>query len=198
METETVTRQEPRAGRPWRLTRRQIGRQTAHLALLTAIIALLALALGAVAAGMQASRDEARAVDLALVVAPAAPPTALADHVFELYRRGYTPRLILAGEGQGGLKAQLVERGVPEVSLLSDGASGAGSAELARLLREARAAGAASLLVVTAPAETLLGLKLARDQGLRAYGAPAPARARDPLTLLEASLAYWRYVLLRR
>lgn len=198
MDAETVARQEPRAGRHWRVTRRQIGQQMAHLALLTATVALLALVLGAVAAGMQASRDEARAVDLALVVAPAAPPAALADHVFDLYRRGYTPRLILAGEGQGGLKTQLVERGVPEASLLSDGASGAGAAELTRLLREAHAGGAASLLVVTAPAETLLGLKLARDQGLRAYGAPAPERTLDPLSLLEASLDYWRYVLLPR
>ncbi len=180
----------------WRLNGRAWRRQGAYLAVTLATVALAALALAALAAGLQAGRDEARSADLALVVAPAVPPASLADATFELYRRGYVPRVVIIGEGQAGLKAQLVERGMPEASLESGPSPAPETAELRRRAREAAGAGAASALVVTAPAETLRALKVVRDQGLRAYGAPAPAGGADPLGLLGASARYWQYVLL--
>lgn len=181
------------AAREWRLLGREAARQMSHLALTLAVVALAAIALGAVAAGLQAGRDEARAADLALVVAPAVPPAALADHSFELYRRGYARTMLLVGEGAAALRAQLAERGVPEEGMV-EASTAATAAELRRLAREARS-GAASALVVTAPEEQLRALKIARDQGLRAYGAPQPAASVDPLGLVGASMRYWRYVL---
>lgn len=179
------------AGRPWwRLVRRQAG----YLAATLLAVASVALALSAVATMIQAGRDEARAADVALVLAPAVPPEALADHVFELFRRGYTPTLILAGEGQAGLQAQLVARGIPEAQV--QGADGGAPSELRRLAREALGAGAGSVLVVTRPEGALLTIKIMRDQGLRAYGAPVPPARVEPLAVAEASLRYWQYVLL--
>lgn len=189
---------EPGPGGPggWRPVVRELRRQAMYLAVTALFVALVALALSAVATALQAGRDEARSADMALVVTPPVPPEALADHVFELYRRGYVPGLILAGEGQAGLKAQLVERGMSEALLVSDPAATAVTADLRRLARAARAEGASSLLVVTAPDDTLRVLKIVRDQGLRAYGSPAGAAGVDPLGLLAASLRYWRYLIL--
>ncbi len=179
----------------WRRASRQVWRQGAFLAVLITTLALIALALGAAAAWLQAGRDEARSADLALLVAPAVPAEGLVEHAFELYRRGYVPTLLLTGEGQAGLKAQLVERGVPEAMIISDAAMQAETPDLRRLARQARLEGATSMLVVTAPNETLRSLKIARDQGLNAFGSPPPDAATEPLGLAGASLRYWRYVL---
>lgn len=179
----------------WRRLGRQAARQAGHLLITVTIVALIAIALGAIAAGLQAGRDEARSADLALVVAPAVPPAGLADHSFELYRRGYVRTLLLVGEGTVALRAQMAERGVPEAAIVEAPAA-ATSAELRRLSREARAGAATSALVVTAPEEQLRALKIVRDQGLRAYGAPPPTATVEPLGLVAASVRYWRYVLL--
>lgn len=177
---------------------RQAGRQAAYLGVALATLALAALALAALAVALQSGRDEARSADLALVVAPELPPASLADATFELYRRGYVPRVVIVGAGQAGLKAQLVERGVPEDRLESAPDEEAETAELRRRAREAAAGGASSALVVATPAETLRALKVVRDQGLQAYGSPAGAGGGDPLSLAGASARYWSYVLLGR
>ncbi|NTU78358.1 MAG: DUF218 domain-containing protein [Chloroflexales bacterium] len=176
----------------WRRARRQ----AAYLGVTLALVVLAALSLVVLAAGLQAGRDEARRADLALVVAPAVPPAALADHTFELYRRGFVARVVVAGAGSEGLKAQMVERGVPEAQVVAGGAATAGATALRALAREAHAAGATSILIVTAPAETLTAMKIARDQGLRAYGSPVPGAAFDPPGLALAGIHYWQYALL--
>ncbi|MEI7610790.1 MAG: RNA ligase family protein [Rhodospirillaceae bacterium] len=61
-------------------------------------------------------------------------------------------------------------------------------------LAAAHSGGAQSLLVASAPADQLLSLKVAHDQGLRAYGAPTPTAVLDLLDVLRAALDYWRYV----
>ncbi|HMQ32891.1 MAG TPA: YdcF family protein [Chloroflexaceae bacterium] len=178
-----------------RLVWREVRRQATALAVTVAVVAVVAFGLSLAAAAMQAGRDETRSADLAVVVAPAAPSERMADHAFEVYRRGYVPAVLLAGEGQAGLKAQLLARGVPEAALLSDGA-GAAAPDLRRLARRAADGDAMSALVIAAPEETLLALKIARDQGLRAYGSPTPGAAMTPGGLLGAAARYWRYVLL--
>lgn len=196
--------EEPATGDPqkepvaWRLWWREGWRQAAYLAVTVTVVALIALALGATAAGLQAGRDEARNADLALIVAPPVPPTALADHSVELYRRGYVTTLLIVGEGQAGLVAQLIERGIPETHLASGPPGPLTPGELRRLIGEARPSGASSMLVVAFPGELLRALKLVRDQDVRAYGSPAPGATADPLELIGASVRYWQYVLLGR
>ncbi|MEI8167605.1 MAG: hypothetical protein WCG26_14580 [Chloroflexales bacterium] len=179
---------------PWQVEWRVARQQVTYLALSVTVVVLAALALGMLAAGMQAGRDEARSVDLALVVTPAVPPESLADHTFELYRRGYAPRVVVTGEGREGLKAQLVTRGVPETQVTL-GAEPPGMAALQTITRAVYARGETSLLLVTTPEETLTALKIARDQGLRAYGSPVPGVAPDVLRLALASVHYWQYAL---
>ena len=176
---------------PWRVVRQQ----AAYLALIVTSVAVAALIMAAVTAGFQAGRDEARSADLAFVVVPIVPPAVLADHAFELYRRGYVVQLVLAGEGREGLKAELVARGVPQAQVALSEADVPVLATLQHSARQLRVSGGSSLLIVTTPEEILTALKLVRDQGLRAYGAPVPGTAPDVLRLLLASVHYWQYVL---
>lgn len=183
------------AASDWRRFGRRAGRQAAHMASTLAVVALTALALAAIAAWLQARRDETRSADLALVVVPAVPPAGLAEHSFELYRRGYVRSLLLVGDGTVALRAQLAELGMPEAGMVEEPAK-ATTAELRRLAQEARAGAATSALVVIEPEEQLRAIKIARDQGLRAYGAPVRDAPVEPLRLIGASVRYWRYVLL--
>ncbi|MEI7769837.1 MAG: hypothetical protein WCI67_07615 [Chloroflexales bacterium] len=166
------------------------GAQLARLASLLLILALAGVGVAAAAIAIQAQRDETRSADLLLVIAPDLPPAALIDHSFDLYHRGYAVQVALAGPGRGQARADLLARGLPQsaLSVLAEGES------LLDALAAARDGGAQSLLVVSAPADQLLSLKVAHDQGLRAYGSPALTPSLDLLGALSATLGYWRYV----
>lgn len=175
----------------WRLVRRQ----AVYLLVTLAVMALAALLLSTVATAVQAGRNEARTVDLVIVVAPAVPGQPLIDHAFELYRRGWAPRMMLVGPGGEGLRAVLQERGVADGAIVVGGAAGSETAQLRAAAAAARAEGAASAVVAGEPAAMLRWLKLAGDEGLRSYGAPLPELEPGLLELAEAGVNYWRYVL---
>ncbi|MCX7789290.1 MAG: hypothetical protein N2378_01495 [Chloroflexaceae bacterium] len=162
------------------------------------VMALIALLVGAVAAGLQARRDEARSADVLLIVAPALPSQALIDHAFEVYRRRYAPGVVIVGTGSEAMRIALIERGAPEGALQAPAPILQPVAALQEVARSARHAGAASALVVAEPAEMLLWLKLVGDSGLSAYGAPPRGAAPGPVALLRASGQYWRYALFQR
>jgi hypothetical protein len=167
------------------------GAQLARLAVLLLIVALAGVGVAAAAISIQAQRDETRSADLLLVIAPDLPPAALIDHSVDLYRRGYAVELALAGPGRERARADLLARGLPEsaIGVLAEGQA------LFAALATAHSGGAQSLLVVSAPAEQLLSLKVAHDQGLRAYSSPAPSLPLNLLDVLRAALGYWRYAL---
>lgn len=179
-----------------RALRRLAVRQAAYLAALALVAALLALLLSTAATALQAGRNEARTADVVLIVAPAVPGQPLIDHAFELYRRGYTPRMVIVGPGAEGLRVALQERGVAEGALIVGDPEGTEMAQLRAAAVAAVAEGAASAVVAGEPAGMLRWLKLAGDAGLRAYGAPARGDEPGPLELLGAGARYWRYVLL--
>jgi uncharacterized SAM-binding protein YcdF (DUF218 family) len=156
---------------------------------------LSAVLLAALATALQARRDEARAADLALVVAPAVPPDELLERSVDLYQRGFAPQLVLAGEGADTLRAALLERGVAEDAVVVAVQADGEAAQLRAAAQAARATGAGSVLVVGAGSGQLRWLKLAGDAGLRAHGVPVPPGGPGPLELLAASGRYWRYVL---
>lgn len=170
---------------------RAAGAQLARLAAVLLIVAVCAVGTAAAAATVQAQRDDARSADLLLVIAPDIPPTALIERSVDLYRRGYGARIALAGPGRSRAYAALIGRSLPAEALLSV----AEDNSLVAVMAAARQSDVRSLLVVSAPADQLLSLKIARDQGLRAYGAPAPATPPDLLDTLRAALGYWRYAL---
>jgi len=189
VESETVAAPARAAG--WRGARRQAGYGLSVLL----VMALIALLVGAVAAGLQARRDEARSADVLLIVAPALPSPALIDHAFEIYRRRYAPGVVIVGAGSEAMRVALLERGAPEGTLQAATPAGAPVAALQEVAHSARSAGATSALIVAEPAEMVLWLKLVGDSGLRAYGAPPRGVAPGPVALLRASGQYWRYAL---
>lgn len=178
-----------------RVTLRALRRQAFFLVATLTAVATTSLLLAMLAAGLQARRDEARNADLAVVIAPALPPAELLERSFDLYRRGFAPRMMLAGAGAERLRTALLEQGVAEdaVEIVAD--DGGAVVQLRTALEQARVAGAASVVVVSEGAGLLRWLKLAGDAGLNAYGAPAPADTPGPLELLQAGGQYWRYVL---
>lgn len=181
----------------WRLVWRTLRAQLIHLLATLAAVILVALLLSSLAVGLQARRDEARTADLLLIVAHSPVTQELADHAFELSRRGYAPQIVLVGTGKGPLRAALVERGLPEtaVQLGEDGAASLG--ELRAAACASRALGAATAVVASEPAELLVQLKAVDDCGLRPYGSPVPGAAPSPLAVVAAGVRYWRYALLQ-
>lgn len=178
----------------WVRLGRELGRQSALLALWLGVLSLILVGLGMLAAALQAQRDEARAVDLALVMTEGVPADGLAERVFDLYRRGLMPHIVIVGAGREGLRAQLIERGMREEVLLVVSDERTGVTALQAAAQAAHTAEARSVLVI-APHESLLaGLKSAQDHGLRAYAAPLAERP-GLISLVQASLTYWQYVL---
>lgn len=173
---------------------RAVGAQLARLAALLLIVGLWAGGVTAAAVAIQAQSDETRGADLLLLITPAIPSNALIEHSLDLYRRGYGAQVALVGPGRAQAQANLLARGIPATAL-ADLTAGASPAEA---LGAARQAGAESLLVVSAPADQLLSLKIAHDLGLRAYGSPLPGAELAPLDTLRATLSYWRYALAGR
>lgn len=178
--------------RIWRALRRQ----ARALAGLLTLLVVVALGLSTLATWLQSRRDEARPADVLVVVAPELPSEALVEHSFDLFRRGYAARMLIVGRGGEGLRAGLVERGVLAEAMTVGPPGESPVAELRAGVEAARRAGATSVLLAGDPAELLLWLKLARDGGLRAYGAPTPGASPGPLELLGAGARYWRYALL--
>jgi hypothetical protein len=176
---------------------RAIRRQAATLGGAVAMMALTALCISTLAVWLQGRREESRSADVLFVAAPAPPPDALVEHSLELYRRGYAPQVVLVGEGGEALRALLVERGVPEQAV-AVAPPAAGAQAQVQAAAAAQRAGASSALVAGAPAELLLWLKLARDAGLRAYGAPTPGESPALPELVAAGARYWGYALLQR
>ncbi len=177
---------------------RRVGWQAGYALSVLLILALIALLVGALAAGLQARRDEARTADVLLIVAPEVPSAALVEHAFELYRRRYAPSVVIVGAGSEAMRIALIERGAPEGALQAPTPTTEPVAALRDSARAARQAGAASALIVAEPAEVLLWIKLVGDNDLKAYGAPPPGVTPGPLALLRASGQYWRYVLFQR
>ncbi|MFQ3662878.1 MAG: hypothetical protein SNJ69_10850 [Chloroflexaceae bacterium] len=177
---------------------RRVGWQAGYALGVLLTLALIALLVAAVAAGLQARRDEARTADVLLIVAPEVPSAALVEHAFEVYRRRYAPGVVIVGAGSEALRIALIERGAPEEALQAPAPAMEPVAAMRDIARAAQRAGATSALIVAEPAEMLLWIKLVGDNDLKAYGAPPRGIAPGPLALLRASGQYWRYVLFQR
>lgn len=189
---------EARGAIEWRSVWRVFRAQALHLLATGGGVALTALLLSSLAAGLQARRDEARTADLLLIMAPRQPSPALIDHGFELARRGYAPLIIVVGPGRVALRTALVERGLAEGMLQLGDGQGSEVAQLRTAATMAQRAGAASAVVVGSQAELLVWLKLADSSGLRAYGSPVPGPSPNPLEFGAAGLRYWSYALLQQ
>jgi hypothetical protein len=188
----------PAQPQPLRIPWRTLRRQAQILLVAAATVAVVMLLLSTLASWFQGRRDEARTVDVIIVVAPEIPSESLVDQTFDLFKRGYAPQLAIVGGGSAALQARLVERGVRAEVMALGPAEQSLVAQLQLAARGAQQAGASSALIASAPAELALWLKLTQDSGLRAYGSPTPGMEPNILELLQAGLRYWRYALLLR
>ncbi len=168
---------------------------------------------------VQGQRDEARPAGAAIVLgaaqwngSPSPVLRARLDHAFELYRRGLVGQIILTGGvGQGDTvseaaagKEYLVQRGLPAEVLLTEetGTTTFESMEHAAELARLNAVG--SVLVVSDAFHMLRSLKIARDLGLTAYGAPTPTspiagnRLEEARFIVREGWAYLAYIFLRQ
>lgn len=184
-----------RLASPWPIRQRQIRRQIVYLWWTLLLIVSLMLASGMLAVTLQASRDDTRRTDLALVVTPVVPSQAMINHTLDLYRRGLVTQMLLVGEGSDGLRARLVEQGLSEERIVLLSPSLHVSADLQLAGQNALAQGSQTVLVVAEPADMLTALKIMRDQDLRAYSSPVRESTLDLGTLFRATMRYWFYVL---
>lgn len=176
----------------------RILRRVLRAVIALAIFGVLALVVVCSLIVIQGRRDESRRVDAIVVVLAHEPANvdAYVDHAFELYRRGYAARVLLAGENVEAVQAMLIDRGVPDQALLLSQETGDVWANLRQAVDLGRQHGVQSVLVVNAPVNLLLNLKMVRDLGVSAYGSPISTDPLDIRTTLAAGLAYWKYVLL--
>lgn len=176
----------------------RILRRVLRTVIALAIFGVLALVVVCSLIVIQGRRDESRRVDAIVVVLAHEPANvdAYVDHAFELYRRGYAARVLLAGENVEAVQAMLIDRGVPDQALLLSQETGDVWANLRQAVDLGRQHSVQSVLVVNAPVNLLLNLKMVRDLGVSAYGSPISTDSLDIRTTLAAGLAYWKYVLL--
>jgi uncharacterized SAM-binding protein YcdF (DUF218 family) len=181
-----------------RQVRKRLGFSWLGIQLLRAVIAsvamsVLGIALVAVLVLFQARRDETRPVDAVLVLPTVYDNSETVSRAADLYRRGYSRQLVISGAEGTALRGALSEQGLPAESML--GATGT-TADWQTMTSLGRQRGVMTVLVVTERAMMLRDLKIARDQGFKAYAAPLSGPDLDFPTALQGSMAYWAYVLL--
>lgn len=134
--------------------------------------------------------DQTRSVDAIVVMGaaqydgrPSPQLAARLDHVAELWPQGFAPIVVVTGGNQAGDRfteaeasaAYLVERGVPEASIVLEdrGTTSFESLErVAHLLTESTGSNDASVLVVTDPYHSLRSRLIADEVGMTAYVSP--------------------------
>ncbi|MCU0490449.1 MAG: hypothetical protein MUD01_02480 [Chloroflexaceae bacterium] len=175
---------------------RPLLRSSLRFALACLILTIVGVGLVSVLTFMQGQRDEVRRADGLLLAYAAAPSPALLDHLVELYKRGYAPKVVLVGSDIATVRSALEREGLSdEVVLAIEGSSDA-LTNMRNAAKLAREQGMQSVLIADDPSYMLLQLKMARDLDLRAYGSPPPDSEAQLDDLLRLSFSYWGYVLL--
>lgn len=133
--------------------------------------------------------DQARAVDAIVVLGaaqydgrPSAQLAARLDHAHALWERGFAPFVVVTGGNQPGdrfteaeaSRRYLVDRGVPDRSILSEDAGSTTYESLAAAADLLTARGLLDVLVVTDPYHALRSRLIAEEVGLRAFVSPTP------------------------
>lgn len=165
---------------------------------LLALLTFLALALVVGLVYWQGERDEVRRAEALVLLPPTMQAYASSvDYAQTLYRRGQAPTLIVAAEEGSELHTLAQQSTIDDEDLLlAEAAAESRAAHLRAVAEVANQEGIQTVLLVSHPDQLLLDLKIAGDVGLAAYGAPLPGSERTFPAMVQASLDYWRYVLL--
>ncbi|NJN65430.1 MAG: DUF218 domain-containing protein [Chloroflexaceae bacterium] len=160
---------------------------------------------------LQGQRDESRRVDALVVLCAGVNDgddgddgdddiTVCVNHALDRYRQGLASHLVLLEAAEGAaaqhLREALATHHLPAEALLTVGRSGHDQADMQHIAALLYQHGMNRVLLVDTPDALLRHLKMARDLGLVAYGAPLPnSRSPELRAVLRASLDYWSYVL---
>jgi hypothetical protein len=155
------------------------------------------LLLTAVMVIVQAQRDETRPADIALVLNSALSPPMQAqlDAALVLHRRGVVSRILLAGNDTTNAIRYLTQQGTPAEAVLVSEPASTLPQQIAHASTTARFHGANSVVVVGERWGMLRILKIARDNGLVAYGTLTSAEPRSIFDSLSAIVREsWAYL----
>jgi uncharacterized SAM-binding protein YcdF (DUF218 family) len=167
-----------------------MARDIGRVGLLVLLGALIATAYTSFRIWDQGNRDERRQAD-AIVVMGAAQYDGRASPLFEsrlrhavdLFDEGLAPVLVVTGGKQEGdrtteaavARAYAMERGVPGDAILAEDEGRTTLESLQAVGELLRTEGLGTALFVSDPSHMLRVLRIARDQGIEAWGSPTPS-----------------------
>jgi uncharacterized SAM-binding protein YcdF (DUF218 family) len=169
------------------------------------LAAVVLLAYAVYRIGAQGEQDDRRPADAIVVLGAAqydgragAVLEARLQHALELFEAGLAPYLVVTGGNLPGdttteaevSRAWLIERGVPSAAILFENRGRSTAESLAAVARMFHEHGLASGLFVSDRTHMLRVLRIARDEGIDAWGSPtatSPTDA-DPIRRARATL----------
>ena len=164
---------------------------------LAVLVTVLPLAIALVLVTRKIERqsmiDEARSVDIIVVLGaaeyhgnPSPVLRARLDHALELYQKGYARYVLTTGgaggdeqftEGQVG-RDYLVRRGVPAEAIVVEAEADSTVQTILTVSEIMRRMGLRNALLVSDGYHIYRAKRILENQGMRAYGSPRPERAR--------------------
>jgi uncharacterized SAM-binding protein YcdF (DUF218 family) len=173
---------------------RRLGRDLATLAIATAVGIAAVTALGVLEIIRQGNRDEARRADAIVVLGaaqyngvPSAVFQARLEHAVELFRQGIAPVFVVTGGKQPGdnfteaatARRYAIAHGVPAAAIVGEDTGRDTLESLENVGALLRAKGLDTVVFVSDRTHMLRVLRMATDQGLRAYGSPTATSPSD-------------------
>ncbi len=182
--------------------RQRVKRTLVGVIVLSALLAVLAIAVLYFQVDARAGVERAARADVIIVLGSAVWPGgrpspslyARTQHAIALYREGYSANLILCG-GLGqyppteaeAMRKMAQAAGVPSDALILDEASHSTEESLANARALMQVRGWRTALIVSDPFHLLRAETMAKDVGIEAYGSPAS----DSPTYTTAHLRVW-------
>jgi uncharacterized SAM-binding protein YcdF (DUF218 family) len=178
-------------------------RVLARIVLLAAVVGLVLASYAAYRIWDQGTRDEQRSADAIVVMGaaqydgrPSPLFAARLDHAIELYHAGIAERLIVTGGKQEGdrtteaasARVYAIGHGVPLEAILVEEQSRTTLQSIRGVAGLMRDEGLETAVFVSDPSHMLRVLRMASDQGIRAFGSPTRTSPleHDPLKRADA------------
>jgi uncharacterized SAM-binding protein YcdF (DUF218 family) len=178
-------------------------RVLARIVLLAAVVGLVLASYAAYRIWDQGTRDEQRSADAIVVMGaaqydgrPSPLFAARLDHAIELYHAGIAERLIVTGGKQEGdrtteaasARVYAIGHGVPPEAILVEEQSRTTLQSIRGVAGLMRDEGLETAVFVSDPSHMLRVLRMASDQGIRAFGSPTRTSPleHDPLKRADA------------
>ena len=187
------------------MRRRSVARDLGRVALLTLVALAILAGYTTYRIWTQGQRDEQRPVDAIVVMGaaqydgrPSPIFAARLDHAVSLYLAGVAPNLVVTGGKADGdrtteaatARAYAIARGVPDSAILVEDQSRTTKASIHSVAALLRDHGLSDALFVSDRPHMLRVLRMAQDDGIRAWGSPTSTSPieRDGAGRMDATL----------